>query len=319
MPPFTSWFRGADEHRLADRHRVPGRLPRHADARRPRPTGSRRTASTCARRGRLRAVPAPGARARRRPGPPRHRVLRPARCSRRSACPTGCPPTTPGPADRALGDHDARRRRRAARPGAGLHPRRARRRRDDHARPAHAVRGLDPRRACSRTWRTRSTRSPRRPAGGSRSPARRRPPGRVAALQDKACALLGAWSARRPRTPSPSATSPWPAPLLVATAALEITVHGWDVGRATGARHPDPRRAGPRRCSRSPAAVVDAGDRGVRFAARAARAADAAYDARLLAFLGRDLTGPPPADSRAFRPPGPALGFLRSAPCSPTR
>ena len=27
MPPFTSWFRGADEHRLADRHRVPGRLP----------------------------------------------------------------------------------------------------------------------------------------------------------------------------------------------------------------------------------------------------------------------------------------------------
>ena len=49
MPPFTSWYRGADEHRLADRHRVPRRRPRHADDARPRPTASRRTASTCAR------------------------------------------------------------------------------------------------------------------------------------------------------------------------------------------------------------------------------------------------------------------------------
>ena len=55
-------------------------------------------------------------------------------------------------------------------------------------------------------------------------------------------------------------------PLLVATAALEITVHGWDVGQATGRRAPLPDQLAG---ALLPVAhrVVDPGDRGVRFGA----------------------------------------------------
>lgn len=62
--------------------------------------------------------------------------------------------------------------------------------------------------------------------------------GQVAVLRSKACALLGAWARPAPgdvvietATGSRDLTTP----LLVATAALEVTVHGWDVGQSTGA------------------------------------------------------------------------------------
>ena len=58
---------------------------------------------------------------------------------------------------------------------------------------------------------------------------------RVDALREKACALLGAWTAARPASERVEVGDlGLDAPLLVATAALEITVHGWDVGQATG-------------------------------------------------------------------------------------
>ena len=57
------------------------------------------------------------------------------------------------------------------------------------------------------------------------------------ALREKACALLGAWTAARPASEQVEVGDlDLDAPLLVATAALEITVHGWDVGQATGRR-----------------------------------------------------------------------------------
>ena len=60
---------------------------------------------------------------------------------------------------------------------------------------------------------------------------------RVDALREKACALLGAWTAARPTSEQVEVGDlGLDAPLLVATAALEITVHGWDVGQATGRR-----------------------------------------------------------------------------------
>lgn len=116
-------------------------------------------------------------------------------------------------------------------------------------------------------------------------------PGPVAALQDKACALLGAWAQAGPDLVTVG-DLPVAAPLLVATAALEVTVHGWDVAQATGRGTPVPPRLAR---DLLPVAhlVVSAEDRGVRFAAELP-AAGTAYDARLLAFLGRDLTGPPP-------------------------
>ena len=76
-------------------------------------------------------------------------------------------------------------------------------------------------------------------AGGAvRVEVPRRPGADVEVLQTKACHLLGVWSAptrrvRRRRRPSV------PAALLVAAAALEITVHGWDVGAGDRRRRRD--------------------------------------------------------------------------------
>jgi len=113
---------------------------------------------------------------------------------------------------------------------------------------------------------------------------------RVGVLQEKACALLGAWAQAAPAAVLVG-DLPVEASLLVATAALEVTVHGWDVAQATGRRTPLP--AGLARDLLPVArAVVSAPDRGVRFATERP-AADSTDPARLLAFLGRDLTGPP--------------------------
>ncbi|GAW50235.1 MULTISPECIES: TIGR03086 family metal-binding protein [unclassified Nocardioides] len=113
--------------------------------------------------------------------------------------------------------------------------------------------------------------------------------GHVAAIEEKACALLGAWSGPRPGDVVISDRDgglDLGSPLLVATAALEVTVHGWDVGQSTGAA-----TALPDELARAllpvARAVVGPGDRGVRFAPARAVDADASYGVRLLAFLGR--------------------------------
>jgi uncharacterized protein (TIGR03086 family) len=113
---------------------------------------------------------------------------------------------------------------------------------------------------------------------------------RVDALREKACALLGAWSAARP-TSGPDeyvevGDLGLDAPLLVVTAALEITLHGWDVGQATGrgARIPEDLAAGLLAVAQ---VVVDGRDRGPRFAPPRAVDTAAPADLRLLAWVGR--------------------------------
>jgi uncharacterized protein (TIGR03086 family) len=110
---------------------------------------------------------------------------------------------------------------------------------------------------------------------------------RVEALREKACALLGAWSAARP-APDRVAIGDLglDAPLLVATAALEITVHGWDVGQATGRRTPVPDDLA-RGLLPVAEQVIDPGDRGSRFASPRPTTAGAGADERLLAWTGR--------------------------------
>jgi uncharacterized protein (TIGR03086 family) len=116
---------------------------------------------------------------------------------------------------------------------------------------------------------------------------------RVAGLQRRACALLGVWSADA--APGPLRVTlgdrALAGPLLVRTAALEIAVHGWDVARTTGRGTRIPEQLG-RALLATAVRVVGPADRGVRFAAPRPAAPDAAYDERLLLFLGRDLTGP---------------------------
>jgi uncharacterized protein (TIGR03086 family) len=113
----------------------------------------------------------------------------------------------------------------------------------------------------------------------------------VADLQRKACTLLGAWSRATPgdvRVGGHDLASR----LLVATAALEVTVHGWDVGQATGRRARIPEDLARDLLGVADLVVAPA-DRGVRFGRPHPAPPDAAYDVRLLAFLGRELTGPP--------------------------
>jgi uncharacterized protein (TIGR03086 family) len=119
--------------------------------------------------------------------------------------------------------------------------------------------------------------------GGARSA------GRVAAIQRKACALLGAWGGPAPGDvvlTTADGGLDLASPLLVATAALEVTVHGWDVGRATGEDAPIPPDLA-RALIPVAERVVRPADRGVRFAAARAVPPDAPYDVRLLAHLGR--------------------------------
>jgi uncharacterized protein (TIGR03086 family) len=110
---------------------------------------------------------------------------------------------------------------------------------------------------------------------------------RVAALQEKACALLGAWMAARPASEHVEVGDlDLEAPLLVATAALEITVHGWDVGQATGRRTriPDDLAHGLLIVAQH---VIDPIDRGPRFASPRPAGPEAAPDVRLLSWTGR--------------------------------
>lgn len=113
--------------------------------------------------------------------------------------------------------------------------------------------------------------------------------GQVCAIRDKACALLDVWSRPAPGDVVIEGVLgglDLDSPLLVAAAALEITVHGWDVGRSTGggAAIPADLAAALLPVARQ---VVTPADRGLRFAAELPVPDDAPADRRLLAFLGR--------------------------------
>lgn len=112
--------------------------------------------------------------------------------------------------------------------------------------------------------------------------------GRVLVIQQKACALLGAWGGTRPGDVRVGGAEglDLPSPLLVATAALEVTVHGWDVAQATGARTPLPDDLAADLLPVAAVAVLDH-DRGLLFGPPLPVPADAPAGERLLAHLGR--------------------------------
>lgn len=124
----------------------------------------------------------------------------------------------------------------------------------------------------------------------------------VVALRDKACALLGAWARPVPSTVAVGDLLVG-APLLVETAALEITVHGWDVAQATGRRTPVPAELA-RRLRPVAERVVQPPDRGSRFAPALDPRPGAGPADSLMAFLGR-VTGPLGGNNREPTSPGP--------------
>jgi uncharacterized protein (TIGR03086 family) len=115
------------------------------------------------------------------------------------------------------------------------------------------------------------------------------PDDRVDSLQHKACVLLGAWVEARP-TAVQVGDGVLDGPVLVATAALEIAVHGWDVAQATGRRTPIPDDLA-RGLLGVAQQVIAPADRASRFAAPRPHDPSTIPSDMLLAFLGR-MTGP---------------------------
>ncbi len=110
----------------------------------------------------------------------------------------------------------------------------------------------------------------------------------VTRVQAKACALLGVWTSavRERRSTIDVGGRPLPSGLLVSTAALEITVHGWDVGWASGAPERIPASLA-RDLHPVAAATVSAADRGIRFGPPVRVTPHAPPAQSLLAHLGR--------------------------------
>jgi uncharacterized protein (TIGR03086 family) len=109
---------------------------------------------------------------------------------------------------------------------------------------------------------------------------------RVASLQQKACALLAAWSRATPDHVT-IGDQRLETPVVVHAAALEIMVHGWDVGWAIGADRPIPLELARRLLPVAESLLAES-DRGSQFAAPLPVRADEPDDVRLLGFLGRD-------------------------------
>lgn len=113
----------------------------------------------------------------------------------------------------------------------------------------------------------------------------------VATLRNRACALLGEWSAAGERTSAPDpvaiADLALTAELVSGTGAIEVAVHGWDLARACGENRPIPLGLAEDLLPLVPFFVTEA-DRPVRFGARVPIDRDAELGDQLLGFLGRD-------------------------------
>jgi uncharacterized protein (TIGR03086 family) len=105
-------------------------------------------------------------------------------------------------------------------------------------------------------------------------------------LRDRACRLLGALA-------RPAGELVWvggfpvPVGVVTSTGAVDVAVHGWDVGRACGHARPIPGQLAEAMLEILPLLVTGA-DRPVRFAAPVAVPPLASASDRLLAYLGRD-------------------------------
>ena len=112
----------------------------------------------------------------------------------------------------------------------------------------------------------------------------------VAELRDKACDLLGAWSnphAAEARLGHARLEST----VLLHAGALEIAVHAWDVGQATGSGQPIPEGLA-RALSGTARRLITAADRPLLFAPPVSSTGVATSSALLLGFTGRHTRDP---------------------------
>jgi uncharacterized protein (TIGR03086 family) len=120
------------------------------------------------------------------------------------------------------------------------------------------------------------------PPGTAADPARR--------LRDRACRLLGAWTAAAAAGGGPEVSVdglPLTAGLLTGVGAMEVAVHGWDVARGCGADRPIPPSLADELLDLA-TVIVDDADRPTRFGPAVAVHLAAGPADRLVAFLGRE-------------------------------
>jgi uncharacterized protein (TIGR03086 family) len=120
--------------------------------------------------------------------------------------------------------------------------------------------------------------------GRHRGDAGADPVGRVRAA---ARHTLGAWIRLSGHPEILVAGVPVPAAVVAATGALEVAVHGWDIGRARALDRPLPAALAADLLDLAPV-LVTAADRPARFAVPLPAPPGAGPGARLLALLGRD-------------------------------
>jgi uncharacterized protein (TIGR03086 family) len=106
---------------------------------------------------------------------------------------------------------------------------------------------------------------------------------RIRSLQVKACGLLGVWAAATTPTVEVGGR-PMPVRTIARLAAVEIVVHGWDVGRTTDADLPIPAELAD---ALIPTALALALEQHGEFGPPVPVPADAGPERRMLALLGR--------------------------------
>lgn len=122
------------------------------------------------------------------------------------------------------------------------------------------------------------------PADGVRADPATAP---VAALRNRACRLLGAWTNLDGPQPVQVAEVSLTTSLVASTGAIEVTVHGWDVARACGGDRPIPPALAEELLPLAPLFVTD-DDRPGRFGPLVELPLSADVGDHLLGFLGRD-------------------------------
>jgi uncharacterized protein (TIGR03086 family) len=108
----------------------------------------------------------------------------------------------------------------------------------------------------------------------------------VLTLRNRGCQMIGAWAGARGHDEISIADRALTPGIVAATGAVEIAVHGWDVGRACGRDRPLPPALAGTLLELCPL-LVTAADRPVRFAAPVDVSPMASPSDRLVAFLGR--------------------------------
>jgi uncharacterized protein (TIGR03086 family) len=109
----------------------------------------------------------------------------------------------------------------------------------------------------------------------------------VATLRNRGCAMVGAWANAGAPGDIAIADRPLSAGIVAAAGAVEVAVHGWDVGRACGLARPVPPALAEELLDLCRLLVRDA-DRPNRFAARLDWSLELGSPSdRLVAFLGR--------------------------------